>query len=498
MQFKDDSFFCGDYNSKHRFWNCFVANRAGTLLYNELSSNNLNLFYPDEHTYFPLDPTRKPSTIDLVLSNNHYNISPTIVSELISDHAAITFEIITQSQTHEQIHRKQLDFSRANWSAYRKILNIDFPIILQTNINTINDIDARVDSFTSSILEARNTTIPCLVKNPYKLNLPDELINLIKLKNSLKCNWRRNRDPTLKTVINHYERQIKYSISMIRNENWAKKLSNISPSNQSIWKTARLLKCGNKNIPPIETENGFAISNVDKANKLAETFSQNHENPLHRVRSMTDYTVKHSVNTFINQNITLDTSDSLPLPTLDEVKEAVKSLPNNKAPGNDDIKNCLLKQLPPMGFEILLTIFIACFKLGYFPKKWKHARITPICKPQKDPKKSTSYRPISLLSSISKVLEKLILAKINKHCNDNNIIPPTQHGFRTGYSTLHQLKRVIGHASFGLQNKMSTGLITLDVEKAFDRVWYQALIYKMINLKFHPTIIKIINSFLNA
>jgi hypothetical protein len=76
------------------------------------------------------------------------------------------------------------------------------------------------------------------------------------------------------------------------------------------------------------------------------------------------------------------------------------------------------------------------------------------------------------------------------------LLPEEQHGFRSNHSTIQQLKRVIQHAKEGLKNKMSTGLVALDVEKAFDRVWHNGLVYKMINMKFPTYLILITKSFL--
>ncbi|MGL5056694.1 MAG: RNA-directed DNA polymerase, partial [Fusobacteriaceae bacterium] len=103
----------------------------------------------------------------------------------------------------------------------------------------------------------------------------------------------------------------------------------------------------------------------------------------------------------------------------------------------------------------------------------------------------------SLLSSLSKILERIILNRINTHINNNNILPDEQCGFRRNRSTAHQLIRVLQTAKEKLNEKKSTGIIFLDVEKAFDRVWHNGLLYKMIKLNFPPAIVKTVSSFLN-
>ncbi|GFU68211.1 RNA-directed DNA polymerase from mobile element jockey [Trichonephila clavipes] len=78
---------------------------------------------------------------------------------------------------------------------------------------------------------------------------------------------------------------------------------------------------------------------------------------------------------------------------------------------------------------------------NHFPKPWKHAILTMIPKPGKDQKFPLNFRPISLISSIGKIYEKILLKRIEKYTLDNSIIPDIQHGFRKETSTCHQLLR---------------------------------------------------------
>ena len=93
-------------------------------------------------------------------------------------------------------------------------------------------------------------------------------------------------------------------------------------------------------------------------------------------------------------------------------------------------------------------------------------------------------------------MEKIIQKRINSVIHSNNILLNTQFGFRSGHSTNHQLLRVTKHIKENLKNGKSTGMLTFDVEKAFDGVWHKALLHKMFLLKFPLQLIKIIKSFL--
>lgn len=160
------------------------------------------------------------------------------------------------------------------------------------------------------------------------------------------------------------------------------------------------------------------------------------------------------------------------------------------------INNRMLKNLPKKGLVYLVSIYNACLNLQYFPKSWKIAKVIPIQKPGNQFDNPNSYRPISLLSSISKLFEKVIKTKMDNHINTSNVIPLEQFGFRRYHSTTHQVKRICNHITVNFANGLSTALVLLDVAKAFDSIWHSALIFKMITYEFPPYLIKIIKSYL--
>ncbi|GBN36250.1 RNA-directed DNA polymerase from mobile element jockey [Araneus ventricosus] len=136
-------------------------------------------------------------------------------------------------------------------------------------------------------------------------------------------------------------------------------------------------------------------------------------------------------------------------------------------------------------------------KFGHIPTKWKTATIIPILKPGKDPTDPVSYRPISLLPSISKIAEHIILSRLNDFLEENNILIPDQFGFRKNLSTTHQLLRVTEYIQEGLNNKLKTGAVFFDIQKAFDRVWQDGLIHKLINYNTPHYLVKIFHSYLS-
>ncbi|GFX08494.1 probable RNA-directed DNA polymerase from transposon X-element [Trichonephila clavipes] len=127
---------------------------------------------------------------------------------------------------------------------------------------------------------------------------------------------------------------------------------------------------------------------------------------------------------------------------------------------------------------------------------WKEAIIFPIKKPGKDPHLASSYRPISLLSTIGKLTESIILHRLKNFINENNILNPNQYGFTNKLSTLHPLLRRTENISEGFQKKKSTGAVFLHIQKAFDRVWINGLTFKLITFKIPHPLIHLIHSYL--
>ena len=109
------------------------------------------------------------------------------------------------------------------------------------------------------------------------------------------------------------------------------------------------------------------------------------------------------------------------------------------------------------------------FAFGIFPDILKLAKVVPVFK-SGNKRVVTNYRPISLLSSFSKIFEKLLYQRLNTFIRKHSMISPFQYGFRAGHSTTHAVTDVITMAYDNINDKKFTGISFSDIKKAFDTV----------------------------
>ena len=160
------------------------------------------------------------------------------------------------------------------------------------------------------------------------------------------------------------------------------------------------------------------------------------------------------------------------------VLDILKILKIGKASGADKISHQMLKYTANSVARPLTILFNKCLECGIFPQTWKKAIVMPLYK--KDEKHFPSnYRPISLLSCVGKVFERIIFQNIHNFLLDNSLIYDMQSGFLPNHSTVYQLLEIFHNICISREEKKHTGLVFCDVFKAFDRVWHRGLIYKL-------------------
>ena len=162
--------------------------------------------------------------------------------------------------------------------------------------------------------------------------------------------------------------------------------------------------------------------------------------------------------------------------TAEEVKDIILSS-NNKTCELDPIATSFVKKCINLIKLPIATIINKSFEEGIVPSNLKKAIIRPVIKkPSLDPENISNYRPVSNLSFLSKVLEKAVNVRLDKHLEANNLLDSSQSAYRENYSTETVLVKILNDVLLALDQGLATILVMLDVSAAFDVVDHQRLL----------------------
>ena len=164
--------------------------------------------------------------------------------------------------------------------------------------------------------------------------------------------------------------------------------------------------------------------------------------------------------------------------TVSDVDDVLKLLNISKASGPDLINPRLLKA----GVTELKALFCKLFNLSLsqsvFPADWKQANVTPVFE-NGNAKEVENYRPISLLSIVSKCMERCIYKYVHNYLLQNGGITPNQSGFTRGDSAINQLVEISNSFGKALDSGKEVRVVFCDISKAFDRIWHKGLLFKL-------------------
>ena len=164
--------------------------------------------------------------------------------------------------------------------------------------------------------------------------------------------------------------------------------------------------------------------------------------------------------------------------TAEEVGTIISKLPHKTSSGHDNISNVLLKKLKQSVIYPLSIIFNQSMETGKFPDTMKKADVTPLYK-SKDEQECTNYRPISLLLTLSKLLEKVMYTRTYTFLTNTNQFYNSQYGFRQGHSCENAVGELLAEIIKSKQEGLYTISMFLDLSKAFDTLDHDVLIMKL-------------------
>ena len=152
-----------------------------------------------------------------------------------------------------------------------------------------------------------------------------------------------------------------------------------------------------------------------------------------------------------------------------EISDIIQILHPNKASGSDVISHKMLKLCKNKIALPLQIIFNKSLQYSKYPTNWKPAHVIAVFK-KEDSSLPSNYRPISLISCVGKIMERVIYKHVYNYLHQNKLIYEYQSGFLPKHSTVHQLLEIYNSILNSLENKEANCFVFCDFSKAFDKV----------------------------
>ncbi|KAI8517131.1 hypothetical protein Bbelb_057120 [Branchiostoma belcheri] len=456
----------GDFNCHYKDWGGASTDNNGQMLADIVDRYGL---YQAQHQSTRVTPTSN-SVLDLVILSDPSRINKmyTLAPVGTSDHSVVVCQL-NMYLPKSSAKRHVWQYAKADFDRFRSELG-------KANWSSVmtGNIDVRWNGWKDKFLKISKSTIPHktvkLTRRQHKPWITGELLDMITQKADLYRLYKSNPTQTnwsnytqcknaLTTELRRAEREYYGSVGdRIKNPDDSKLLWSVL--NRATGK-------GRSGIPALSSQGRTHDKDNDKAELLNNIFVQTTKDSTHP-----DY-MKRLPKFTQNELSTIQLS-------VEEVYNVLHGLRTNKAPGPDGIPNRLLKEAAPVISASLCELFNFSLATGHFPREWKQSNISPVHK-KGDKTDPNNYRPIALLPTVAKVLERLVHNRLYKYLTDNNLLNHKQSGFRKGDGTVLQLLRLIDDwgKSIDDPNVACTAAVFLDVRRAFDTVWHDGLIYKL-------------------
>ena len=184
-----------------------------------------------------------------------------------------------------------------------------------------------------------------------------------------------------------------------------------------------------------------------------------------------------------------------PMTTLD-VSKSLWALKQSCTRDLDGFDGRILKLACPVIVETLTYLYNLCIDKNCFPSKFKQAKVVPIYK-SGDTADPSNYRPISILSFLSKPLEKHIYKSLYAYLNNNSFIHENRSGFRQNHSCHTALIQLVDNLLTNINLNEFTGILFVDFAKAFDVIDHTLLLRKLELYRLPPMFLRLMSSFLS-
>lgn len=400
---------------------------------------------------------------------SHVVTNETVPSDL-SDHCVV----LSTFRRTDQIQKRTLEKQIIN----HRLLN---QLFVESMMMLPDSLTA--DQKLSHVINCYNTLLPrCTrtvkIQAKIKGHCPWMTLHLWKLMelkdNTLKSKKRNPNDAHLSNLLSHVSKKLQKEKAECKRNYYNNLLA--SGDQKASWKVINEAM-GKHNSCSYPTELSINGSTSTDMNQIARHFNEHFCNVGRNIAATINS--DRRIHKFGSLSaLPLGNSLFLRPASFNETVALINALDPKKSPGPDGIPASFLKTNYTFFAHLLTSVFNEIIETGEYPAVLKIGRVTPVYK-SGDKKDVNNYRPISCLSILDKIIEKMIVARIVDFVNQHELIYAHQYGFRQGLSTLSASRDLVDDIYGSLDKKELVGALFIDLKKAFDTIDHQLLIAKL-------------------
>ena len=422
----------------------------------------------------------------LTTTTKEYKIDHWEVQEdwdILSDHKPITFQLIIE--TDQSMAPVKRNWRKANWEKFGKRLEKLIETHLREDWTTKHDLETAAEKFEEQVVKLIPTCVPR--QKPKSKNCKWWNAKLTHMKKEMRTARRKNVE-LYREKKSAYEMEIKRA----KEQDWKNFVENSKTAADCYLRYKLLCKteASNRSLAPVLTDEGLTTTHSETAQEILNSlFPDLPEQLTEEQRRMSEEVAK-----FVEDESPMRDEPQI---TRLEIETAINSFAPHKTGGPDGIPMAFFQHLRHLLTPLLHKFYNSSLQLGQYPNTWKTAEVLFIRKPKRKGDNPNDYRPISLLKTIGKIYEKVLLRRLQFHGRQQGWTTNEQYGFQPGVSSEDCVLKLTNKIYERFKLNLETLVIFFDISGAFNDLFHDGFLYQLLTRGCSKIYVRLLKSYLS-